>query len=237
MKLEIRNLNKSFVDASRKLTIIEGLSVSLPEKGSVAIIGRSGIGKSTLLHLLAGLETADSGEIIVGDTNLSQLSSDEVSRFRGNNIGVIFQFHHLLGDFSALENVALPLLISGRDEAWSMIQAEHALTRVGLKDRMHHSPGELSGGESQRVAIARALVGKPGLVVADEPTGNLDITTAQEIGGLLREIQHQEGMLLIAVTHSLELAQNMDFVFEMLPGGALKSLDKETISRGWKPTI
>jgi lipoprotein-releasing system ATP-binding protein len=114
MKLEIRNLNKSFVDASRKLTIIEGLSVSLPEKGSVAIIGRSGIGKSTLLHLLAGLETADSGEIIVGDTNLSQLSSDEVSRFRGNNIGVIFQFHHLLPEFSALENVCIPGWISGQ---------------------------------------------------------------------------------------------------------------------------
>jgi lipoprotein-releasing system ATP-binding protein len=237
MKLEIRNLNKSFVDASRRLTIIEGLSASLPEKGSVAIIGRSGIGKSTLLHLLAGLDTADSGEIIVGDTNITQLNSDEVSKFRGNNIGVIFQFHHLLGDFSALENVALPLLISGHEEQWSMSQAEHALVRVGLKDRMHHSPGELSGGESQRVAIARALVGKPGLVVADEPTGNLDITTAHEIGDLLREIQHQEGMLLIAVTHSLELAQNMDFIFEMLPGGALKSLDRETLSRGWKPTI
>lgn len=237
MKLEIRNLHKSFVDASRQLTIIEDLNFSLPDKGSVAIIGRSGIGKSTLMHLLAGLDTADRGEIQIGDTNLSRLNPDEVSKFRGDNIGVIFQFHHLLGDFSALENVAMPLLISGKDEDWAYQQAEHALARVGLKDRMHHSPGELSGGESQRVAIARALVGRPGLVVADEPTGNLDISTAAEISKMLRDIQCQEGMLLIAVTHSLDLALSMDFVFEMLPGGSLKSLDKETLSRGWKPTV
>jgi lipoprotein-releasing system ATP-binding protein len=237
VKLEIRNLHKSFVDASRRLTIIEDLNFSLPDKGSVAIIGRSGIGKSTLMHLLAGLDTADKGEIKIGETDLLSLNPDEVSKFRGDNIGVIFQFHHLLGDFSALENVAMPLLISGKDEAWALQQAEHALTRVGLKDRMHHSPGELSGGESQRVAIARALVGRPGLVVADEPTGNLDVSTAAEISKMLRDIQHQEGMLLIAVTHSLDLALSMDFVFEMLPGGSLKSLDKETLSRGWKPTV
>jgi len=237
VKLEIRNLHKSFVDASRRLTIIEDLNFSLPDKGSVAIIGRSGIGKSTLMHLLAGLDTADKGEIHIGNTNLSSLSPDEVSKFRGENIGVIFQFHHLLGDFSAVENVAMPLLIAGKDESWAMQQAEHALTRVGLRDRMLHSPGELSGGESQRVAIARALVGRPGLVVADEPTGNLDVSTAAEISKMLRDIQHQEGMLLIAVTHSLDLALSMDFVFEMLPGGSLKSLDKETLSRGWKPTI
>jgi lipoprotein-releasing system ATP-binding protein len=237
MKLRVSHLSKSFVDAAKKLTVINDVSFDLPDSGSVAILGRSGIGKSTLLHLLSGLECADSGSIQLGDTDIRTLSQEAVSRFRGTNVGVIFQFHHLLNDFSAVENVAMPLLIAGEDSEVAHQKAEKALIRVGLGDRINHSPGELSGGESQRVAIARALVNRPGLLVADEPTGNLDIHTSAEVTKLLRDVQQEAHMLLIAVTHSIEFAQNMDLVFEMLPGGQLKSLDKESLHRGWKPGV
>lgn len=222
MKLETINVRKSFVDADRRLSVIEGLKFSFPESGSVAIVGRSGVGKSTLLHLLAGLERPDSGEILIGGTDITKLSSDEITEFRGKNIGVIFQFHHLMGDFTAWENVALPLTIQGMSEGEARLKAEAVLKRVGLGSRLEHSPGELSGGESQRVAIARALVGRPGVVVADEPTGNLDVKTAEEVGALLREVQREERMLLITVTHSHDLARSMDLVYEMMPGGELK---------------
>ncbi len=222
MKLETINVRKSFVDADRRLSVIEGLKFSFPESGSVAIVGRSGVGKSTLLHLLAGLERPDSGEILIGGTDITKLSSDEITEFRGKNIGVIFQFHHLMGDFTAWENVALPLTIQGMSEGEARLKAESVLKRVGLGSRLEHSPGELSGGESQRVAIARALVGRPGVVVADEPTGNLDVKTAEEVGALLREVQREERMLLITVTHSHDLARSMDLVYEMMPGGELK---------------
>lgn len=222
MKLETKNVRKSFVDADRRLSVIEGLNFSFPESGSVAIVGRSGVGKSTLLHLLAGLEKPDSGEIIIGGTDITRLNPDELSEFRGKNIGIIFQFHHLLGDFSACENVALPLIIQGMVEEEANDKAEAVLKRVGLGSRLSHSPGELSGGESQRVAIARAVVGKPGVIVADEPTGNLDVRTAEEVGELLREVQREERMLLITVTHSPDLAKSMDFVYEMMPGGELR---------------
>ena len=226
MKLEIKNLHKSFVDADKRLVVIDGLSFAFPEQASVAIVGRSGVGKSTLLHLLAGLDQADSGQILLNGTDIEAKKSEELSVFRGQNIGFIFQFHHLLSDFTALENVAMPLIIQGTSDSEALARAEEALKLVGLSKRISHTPGELSGGEQQRVAIARALVSKPQIVLADEPTGNLDIHTANEIGQLLREVQRQERTLMVIVTHSNDLAQTMDYVFEMLPGGNLVQVKK-----------
>ncbi|MDZ4786484.1 MAG: ABC transporter ATP-binding protein [bacterium] len=224
MKLEALKLRKTFKDADKNLAIIEDLSFSFPEKGSIAIVGRSGVGKSTLLYLLAGLDVPDSGNIKFDNIDLASLDSEKLTIFRGMNIGFIFQFHHLLSDFTALENVAMPLFISGVNDNLAIERARQVLMQVGLKDRMTHSPGELSGGEQQRVAIARAVVAKPSVILADEPTGNLDVKTAEEVGRILIDVQKQSENLLVVVTHSKELARSMDYVYEMLPGGQLISV-------------
>jgi len=224
LKLEALKLRKTFKDADKNLAIIEDLSFSFPEKGSIAIVGRSGVGKSTLLYLLAGLDVPDSGNIKFDNIDLASLDSEKLTIFRGMNIGFIFQFHHLLSDFTALENVAMPLFISGVNDNLAIERARQVLMQVGLKDRMTHSPGELSGGEQQRVAIARAVVAKPSVILADEPTGNLDVKTAEEVGRILIDVQKQSENLLVVVTHSKELARSMDYVYEMLPGGQLISV-------------
>ncbi len=228
LKLEILNLRKSFVDADRRLSVIEGLNYTFPEIASVAIVGRSGVGKSTLLHLLAGLDTPDSGEVTFNGTDITKLSSEDLSSFRCKNIGFIFQFHHLLSDFTALENVAMPLIIQGESEEDAQQKALSILTRVGLKDRVDHGPGELSGGEQQRVAIARAVVSNPRVLLADEPTGNLDVSTADDVGRILLDVQREKKILLIIVTHSYQLAKQMDVILEMMPGGNLMVVDKST---------
>ena len=221
MRIEISNLTKRYRDADRDLTVIDNLSFSFPERGSLAIIGRSGTGKSTLMHLLGALDSPSSGCVRYGDTNISSLRSDERAAFRAKNIGFIFQFHHLLPEFNALENVALPLIMSGVSDNEAQAKAGALLDKVGLASRKNHLPSQLSGGEQQRVAIARALVARPAVVLADEPTGNLDVATASEIQRLLLEINREQGSTLIIVTHNHELARSLDMVVEMHPGGAL----------------
>lgn len=221
MRIEVGNLTKRYRDADRELTVIDNLSFAFPEGGSVAIIGRSGTGKSTLMHLLGALDRPSSGYVKYGDTDISLLGSDERAAFRAKNIGFIFQFHHLLPEFNALENVALPLIMSGVSDSEAQAKAGALLDKVGLASRTHHLPSQLSGGEQQRVAIARALIARPAVVLADEPTGNLDLATASEIQRLLLEINREQGSTLIIVTHNHELARSLDMVVEMHPGGAL----------------
>jgi len=221
VRVELKNLSKRYQDADRQLTIINSLTFSFPERGTVAIIGRSGIGKSTLMHLLGGLDTPTSGQVFYGSEEVSALGSDARAAFRAKNVGFIFQFHHLLPEFSALENVAMPLIMGGTPEPDARGEASRLLERMGMLPRQDHLPSQLSGGEQQRVAIARALVTRPRVVLADEPTGNLDVATASEVQKLLLTMNRELENTLIVVTHSEELARTMDVVVEMLPGGAL----------------
>jgi len=209
MQVRVKNLNKSYRDADRELTVIQNVSFAFPPKGSVAIIGRSGIGKSTLMHLLGALDTPSSGEILYDDVVVSALGSDERAAFRARNVGFIFQFHHLLPEFSAIENVSMPLTIAGVSDQEARDMAAALLDRMGLKHRYGHLPSQLSGGAQQRVAIARAL---------DEPTGNLDAQNAEKIGQLLMEVPKEQNTILIVVTHSLELARSMSKCTELRHG-------------------
>lgn len=226
MQVRVENLTKSYRDADRELTVIDNLSFTFPERGSVAIIGRSGIGKSTLMHLLGGLDVPTQGTVRYDERSISAMSSDERAAFRARKVGFIFQFHHLLPEFSALENVAMPLTIAGvsDEEAWQV--AARLLKRLGLENREGHRPSQLSGGEQQRVAIARALVAEPRVVLADEPTGNLDVQTASDVQAILMEMNRELQNTLIVVTHSHELARTMDVVVEMMPGGGLRAIEK-----------
>jgi lipoprotein-releasing system ATP-binding protein len=232
MRIILQNLTKSYRDADRELTVINQVNFSFPESGSVAIIGRSGIGKSTLLHLLGGLDMPSSGYVSYGDAELSSMSSDARAAFRARNIGFIFQFHHLLPEFSALENVAMPLTIGGVSDAEALELSAGLLKRLGLSSREGHLPSQLSGGEQQRVAIARALVARPRVVLADEPTGNLDVRTAQEVQEIVLEMNRELKNVLIIVTHNNELARSMDLVVEMMPGGALVPVDRPQVTQG-----
>jgi lipoprotein-releasing system ATP-binding protein len=224
MQVKVEHVTKRYRDADHDLVVINDLTFCFPPKGSVAIIGRSGIGKSTLLHLLGGLDTPTSGRIVYDSTDVSGLSVDARARFRATTVGFIFQFHHLLPEFSARENVTMPLIIGGVIEDEAVERAEYFLRLMGLTKRMDHLPSQLSGGEQQRVAIARALVTEPRVVLADEPTGNLDVKTAEEVQELLLESNRRLESTLIVVTHNTELARNMDMAVEMLPGGNLVSV-------------
>jgi lipoprotein-releasing system ATP-binding protein len=221
MQIRLENLTKSYQDADRELEVIRDVTFLFPAKGSIAIIGRSGIGKSTLMHLLGGLDVPTRGRVWYDEKAISELPSDERAAFRARQVGFIFQFHHLLPEFSALENVAMPLTIGGVGDHEAFEAARELLIRMGLKNRVHHRPSQLSGGEQQRVAIARALVAKPRVVLADEPTGNLDVTTAAEVQSVVLELNKELQSTLIVVTHNHELARSMDLVVEMMPGGEL----------------
>lgn len=221
MRVRIQNLSKSYQDADRRLTVIQNLSFDFPERGSVAIIGRSGIGKSTLLHLLGALDTPSTGDIFYDEKRINAMASDERAAFRARHVGFIFQFHHLLPEFSALENVAMPLTITGVSDEEAYGVAASMLERMGLSNRERHLPSQLSGGEQQRVAIARALIAKPRVVLADEPTGNLDVETAMRVQELMLEMNRELQNTFIVVTHNQELARSMDLVVEMMPGGGL----------------
>ncbi len=222
--IKTRKLSKTFVDAGRLINVLSDLSFEVKYGASVAIVGSSGIGKSTLLHILGGIEEPSSGDIEVCGVSFNALKKEgkDIPKFRGENIGFVFQFHHLLPEFSALENVSMPLFIQGINREKANERAVYLLEEMGLKDRLEHRPGMLSGGEQQRVAIARAFANSPKVVLADEPTGNLDTSTANDIFDALKRIQSREGTTLLFVTHSEQLASRMDITYELSKSGLLK---------------
>lgn len=224
MKLELRSISKKYKDADSQLTIIEDLSVTFEEKSSVAILGKSGVGKSTLLHILGTLDKPTSGHVLYDNNDITPLSDKELSKFRSKNIGFIFQFHNLLPEFSALENVAMPLLIAKENEDLAYKKAKELLKMVNLEKRIDHTPSKLSGGEQQRVAIARALINNPSIVLGDEPTGSLDVNTSKYIWDMILELNKEMQNTFILVTHNKDLAFQLSKVYEMIEGGFLKNL-------------
>ncbi|RMD82423.1 MAG: ABC transporter ATP-binding protein [Candidatus Dadabacteria bacterium] len=223
--LEVRGLRRSFDDGRRVIEVLRGVDLVVRRGESVAIVGESGVGKSTLLHLLGVLDRPDGGTIVLDGQNLLSLTGRQLAAVRNRAIGYVFQFHYLLGDFDAVENVMMPLLIAGWSRARARRRAIELLERVGLADRLSHRPGELSGGEQQRVAVARALAGRPRLVLADEPTGNLDPATAAGVQQLLVELQQEEQAALVVASHSPALAAAMDRALR-LSGGVLCEEDR-----------
>ena len=220
--VETRGLNKSYVVANTRLHVIRDLELTVARGEMVAIVGASGAGKSTLLHVLGGLDRPDSGEVRVGDMSLTAIGDADLVAFRNRHVGFVFQFHHLLPEFSAIENAEMPLRIARVASAGARPRATALLERVGLGERLDHRPGMLSGGEQQRVAVARALVMQPSLLLADEPTGDLDETTADALHRLLREMHAEFGLTAIIATHNPRLAQQCDRILR-LEGGSLRA--------------
>jgi lipoprotein-releasing system ATP-binding protein len=213
--LEVQDLHKSYESGDQRLEILTGLSLAVEAGDMVGITGVSGSGKSTLLHLIGGMDRSDRGSIRILDKEISNLTPSDLADFRNKTIGFIFQFHHLLPEFTALENVMMPLLIRGASMQDASAPAKALLSEVGLEKRSHHRPGELSGGEQQRVALARALIGKPRLLLADEPTGNVDPHTGEAIGALFRSLHEKHGLASIIVTHNNRLARICSQVYRL----------------------
>jgi lipoprotein-releasing system ATP-binding protein len=218
--IDARGVVKAYVDAGRVLTVLRDLDIEVNAGEMVAIVGASGAGKSTLLHVLGGLDRAEQGSVQVNGTTLTSLPDAEVVAFRNAHVGFVFQFHHLLPEFTALENVEMPMRIARLTKAECRSRATELLQRVGLGERLTHRPGMLSGGEQQRVAVARALVMRPAVLLADEPTGDLDEQTADSLHGLLRDMHRGYGLTSIIATHNPRLAAACDRVLR-LAGGRL----------------
>ena len=216
--LTANNIKKSFNEGPLNVGVLKGLEFSVNKNETIAIIGSSGSGKSTLLHLLGGLDVPDSGNILINNQNINKLNDTERGVLRNKYLGFIYQFHHLLPEFTAVENVALPLLIRRDSRVTAEKKAKELLCSVGLSERLQHKPGELSGGERQRTAIARALVTNPKCILADEPTGNLDEKSAHEVFELIISLNKNLGSSLIMVTHNLELSKQADRFFELKEG-------------------
>ena len=213
--LEATGLSKTYRNAEVPVEVFREMSMAVERGEMLAIVGPSGIGKSTLLHLLGGLDRPDRGAIRVGDYDLTKMSNDELARFRNRNVGFVFQFHHLLPEFTAEENVAMPGWIGRIDREEALRKATALLAELGLEARRRHFPNQLSGGEQQRVAIARALLTDPLLFLADEPTGNLDLETSEKVFELMRECHRKRGLTSVIVTHNPDLAARCDRVLEM----------------------
>ena len=213
--VSIKNLEKTYITDSEKLTVLKDLNLEVEEGKKIVIVGESGSGKSTLLNIIGGIDNASKGSVIAGKWNLTQLKEAELSDYRSNYLGLIFQFHYLLKDFTALENVYMPAYIAGISKKEAKKRAEQLLNDVGIIDRKDHLPSQLSGGERQRVATARALINDPTLILADEPTGNLDPANAGMIGDLLFSMVEKYKKTLFMVTHDLHLAAKGDICYKI----------------------
>ena len=216
--IEVQGLNKHYVCGERRVEVLRDVSLQVASGEQVALVGASGAGKTTLMHILGGLDRPSSGTVRYQQQDILELKGAALDTFRNRTIGFVFQFHQLLPEFTALENVMLPALISGRGFRQARGPAETILQEVGLGERLEHKPGELSGGEQQRVAIARALVMEPQLLLADEPTGNLDSGTSDDIYRLLQQLHQDRGLTMIIVTHSRTLAERMGRTLQMVDG-------------------
>ena len=213
--IECRSLCFSYSEGENKTTVLDNLNFEVKPGEKVAIIGQSGCGKSTLLNLIAGLDKSSTGDVLINNSNIAKLNEKDRTELRSKNLGFVYQFHHLLNDFSSLYNVSLPLLIKGIDKREAVKLAEDILKKVGLEKRLKHKPSQLSGGERQRVAIARAMISEPACLLADEPTGNLDANNAKDVLDLIVELNDSKRTALLIVTHDLSIANMMDRKLEL----------------------
>lgn len=216
--IKATGLRKSFLSVDGSLNVLNGVDLSIERGQMAAVVGESGAGKSTLLHILGGLDRATDGMLEVCGTDYASMNDDSMAQFRNENVGFVFQFHHLMSDFTALENVMMPLLIRGTDQTTAEEKASYLLGRLGLSERTSHKPGKLSGGEQQRVAVARALVADPKVVLADEPSGNLDTKTASALHEMLCDLNRSMGITFVVATHNRELAESADETYELSAG-------------------
>jgi lipoprotein-releasing system ATP-binding protein len=219
--IQVQKLFKSYGNGTKRVEVLKGVDLTFSQGEKAAIVGASGVGKTTLLHVLGALDRPTSGKILYEGKDIYTLNAKSLALFRNREIGFVFQFHHLLPEFNALENTMMPCLIQGIPKEESVSRAEAILTLVGLKERLSHKPGELSGGEQQRVAVARALVLEPKVLLADEPTGNLDTKTGESVFDLLQELNQIRGVTLIVVTHNLRLAEKLSRQIQLIDGKAL----------------